>query len=408
MKNWLLGSTIKRKLTLIIMLTCSVALIVACAAILIFEHAGTRQMLKHNTQVMANVIGANSSAALSFKDKNAAKETLSALRAEPYVLSACLYNHDGQVFATYHREGTEATAPPAMGGEGATFTAATLNLFHKITFDGDVIGTVLIQSDLRLIRERLQTYLGIIGFVMVSATVVAFILSLRLQKLISGPIMHLADTANNVASQKNYSIRADKTSNDEMGVLIDRFNEMLSGIQERDAKLLLAQTDLEKRVDERTKALQLEITERGRVQDELRISRQKFETLVNSIQGVVWEADPKTFAFSFVSEQAERLLGYPRDQWISEPAFWLNRIHPDDQMLAQDFRSKGLEREKTSQFEYRMISKDDRPVWLREISTYTVENGKPVALRGVLFDITEQKQAEEELELLNKRLLDSS
>lgn len=408
MKNWLLGSTIKRKLTLIIMLTCSVALIVACAAILIFEHAGTRQILKHNTQVMANVIGANSSAALSFKDKNAAKETLSALRAEPYVLSACLYNHDGQVFATYQREGTEATAPPAMGVEGATFTAATLNLFHKITFDGDVIGTVLIQSDLRLIRERLQTYFGIIGFVMLLATLVALLLSLGLQKLISAPIMHLADTANKVASQNNYSIRADKTSADEMGVLIDRFNEMLSGIQERDAALSAAHTGLEKRVDERTKELQLEIKERSRAESELRISREKFETLVNSIQGVVWEANPQTFAFSFVSEQAEHLLGYPRDQWISAADFWPSHIHPDDQLLARNFRAQGLEQKRPSQFEYRMIAADGRAVWLREISTFTIEGGAPKALRGVLFDITEQKQAEEELELLNKRLLESS
>ncbi len=76
MKKWVFASSIKRKLTVIIMLTCSVALVVACAAILIFEHVGTRQILKHNTEVMANVIGANSSAALSFKDKSAAKETL--------------------------------------------------------------------------------------------------------------------------------------------------------------------------------------------------------------------------------------------------------------------------------------------------------------------------------------------
>ncbi|HUR44261.1 MAG TPA: CHASE sensor domain-containing protein, partial [Candidatus Saccharimonadales bacterium] len=408
MIQWLRLSTIKRKLTLIIMLTCSVALILACTAILVFEHAGTRQMLKHNTEVMANVIGANSSGALSFKDKSAAKETLAALRAEPYVLSACLYNREGEIFATYYREGTKVTTPPAVGVEGPSFGATTLNLFHKITFDGEVIGTVLIRSDLRLIEERLRTYLGIIGFVMLSATIVALLLSLRLQGLISGPIMHLADTANQVASQKNYSIRAAKISTDEMGVLIDRFNEMLSGIQERDAALSLAQTGLEKRVDERTKELQLEISERSRVEAELRVSRQKFETLVNSIQGVVWEADPITFAFSFVSEQAERLLGYPRDLWISDPSFWLSHFHPDDQQLAQNFRKKGLEKEKPSQFEYRMIAADGRAVWLREISTFTIEAGVPKALRGVLFDITEHKQAEEELELLNKRLLETS
>ena len=408
MKQWLSHSTIKRKLTLIIMITCSVALLLACAGILVFEHAGTKQMLKHNTQVMADVIGANSSAALSFKDESAAKETLAALRAEPYVLSACLYNKEGRVFATYYREGTRRTRPPPAGDEGLTFGTATLNLFHKITFDGEVIGTVLIQSDLRLIGERLQTYLGIIGCVMLSASIVAFLLSLRLQGLISGPIMHLAETANKVANQKNYSIRADKTSTDEMGVLIDRFNEMLSGIQERDAALSLAQTGLEKRVDERTKELQLEIRERSRVEAELRVSREKFETLVNSIQGVVWEADPKTSAFSFVSEQAEKLLGYPREQWSSEPDFWRSHIHPDDQLLAQNCRALGLEQARPSQFEYRMIAADGRAVWLREISTCTVKGDAVQALRGVLFDITEQKQAEEELELLHKRLLESS
>src|SRR6476646_1598636 len=172
MKNWIFGSTIKRKLTLIIMLTCSVALIVACAAILFFEHAGTRQILKHNTQVMGDVIGANSSAALSFKDKTAARETLAALRAEPYVLSACLYNQAGEVFATYYRQGTKETQPPPVREEGLTFEAATLNFCHKIRDpDGEFIGTVLIQSDLRLISERLQTYLGIIGVVMLSASV---------------------------------------------------------------------------------------------------------------------------------------------------------------------------------------------------------------------------------------------
>src|SRR5438105_2488192 len=130
MIRWLRLSTIKRKLTLIIMLTCSVALVLACAAILLFEHAGTRQLLKHNTEVMANVIGANSSAALSFKDKSAAKETLAALRAEPYVLSACLYNKAGEVFAVYYREGVKEGAPFPVREESFSFEKDTLNLFQ--------------------------------------------------------------------------------------------------------------------------------------------------------------------------------------------------------------------------------------------------------------------------------------
>jgi PAS domain S-box-containing protein len=161
-------------------------------------------------------------------------------------------------------------------------------------------------------------------------------------------------------------------------------------------------------VDERTKELQLEIGERARVEKELRDSQQKFETLVNSIGGVVWEADPRTFEFKFVSEQSERFLGFPRSEWTDDAGFWLDHIYNDDQVLAHGLRMKALQQERSAEIEYRMVAADGRIVWVREISTFIFEAGVPKALRGVLFDITEQKQAEEELEVLNKRLVESS
>jgi PAS domain S-box-containing protein len=406
--NFFARSSIKQKLMLIIMITCSVGLLLASAAILFFEVASFKQMLQRNTQVIAQVIGMNSEPALRFKDKDAAKETLGSLKAEPYVIMASVYNESGQILATYYREGVAQQIPPPRKDDGFSFEKDTLNLFHTIRFDGDIIGTVFIQSDLRVVSERLKTYMGIIAVVMLSATMVAFLLSLRLQRFISAPISHLAETANKVAQQKNYSIRATKVTSDEMGQLIDRFNEMLSGIQERDAALLRAQNGLEKRVDERTKELQLEIRERSRVESELRESQLKFETLVNSIEGVVWEADPKSFEFTFVSQQAEKLLGFARSEWTADPAFWMDHIYTDDQVLAHGLRMKALQQEKPTQIEYRMVAADGRIVWIREISTFIFENGAAQALRGVFFDITEQKQAEEELDSLNRRLLESS
>ena len=407
MIKFLIGKTIKRKLMLIIMLACSVALLLACAGILFYEIAGMRQIMRRNTEVMASVIGANSSAALFFQNSEDAQETLAALKGEPHVLAAALYTKEGKVIATYFQNGTRIDLPP-LQDEGVSFNEDRLNLFHKISWDGESVGTLFIQSDLRVIQDRVRQYLAIITVVMASSSLVAFLLSLRLQKLISVPVSNLAEVANKVASQKNYSIRASKVSDDEMGVLIDRFNEMLAGIQERDAALLRAHEDLEHRVDERTKELQLEITQRSRIEAELRLSQQKFETLVNSIEGVVWEADPKTFEFAFVSPQSEKLLGYPRTEWTMDPGFWLDHIHPDDQVLAHEIRMKGLAQEKSNQLEYRMVASDGRVVWVKEISTFTFENGAPRALRGVLFDITEQKHSEEELDLLNKRLLEST
>src|SRR5216117_941912 len=101
--NFLRDGSIKRKLMTIIMVTCTVALVLACSAILIFEMADYRSVLRRNTQVMADVIGDNSKAALSFKDKAAATDTLAALKAEPNVISACVYDKSGQPFATYFR-----------------------------------------------------------------------------------------------------------------------------------------------------------------------------------------------------------------------------------------------------------------------------------------------------------------
>jgi PAS domain S-box-containing protein len=406
--KFLSSGTIKRKLMFIIMLTCSAALMLACAAILIFEIADYRKVLRRNTEVMADVIGANSSAALTFKDNAAAGETLAALKAEPYVIAAYFYDKSGKVFANYQRDSAAPVAAPAVSDESYYFDKKSLNLFHKIRFDGEIIGTVYIKSDLKVVSERFRAYLGIIATVIISSTLLTFLLSLRLQKHISGPISHLAEIANKVANQKNYSIRATKTSEDEMGQLIERFNEMLNGIQERDAALLKAHGSLEKRVDERTKELQLEIAERTRVESALRVEQAKFESLVNSIDGVVWEASPTDFSFRFVSQQAERLLGHARSDWTSDPDFWSENLHPDDYMLARDQRLRGLSQERANHFEYRMNAADGRVVWIREISSYVVEKGEAQAVRGVLFDITEQKQAEEELELLNRRLLETS
>ncbi len=140
-----------------------------------------------------------------------------------------------------------------------------------------------------------------------------------------------------------------------------------------------------------------DITERKRAEGELRRSRREYEDLVNSIDGIVWEADAQSVRFSFVSEQAERLLGYPTALWLSEPAFWQNHIHPDDRESVLTFCATATAQKRDHEFEYRMIAADGRAVWLRDIVTVLVENNEPVKLRGVMVDITKRKRSEAEL-----------
>ncbi|MBI4674174.1 MAG: PAS domain S-box protein [Chloroflexi bacterium] len=140
-----------------------------------------------------------------------------------------------------------------------------------------------------------------------------------------------------------------------------------------------------------------DVTERKRAEEQLRQSFQKYQDLVNSIDGIVWEADAKTFQFSFVSMRAERLSGYPVEQWLNEPEFWAEHIHPDDRAWAVKFCLKATAEGQRHELDYRMIAADGRIVWLRDIVNVIMENGEPAKLHGVMIDITERKLAEEAL-----------
>ncbi|HEX8684706.1 MAG TPA: PAS domain S-box protein, partial [Ardenticatenaceae bacterium] len=131
--------------------------------------------------------------------------------------------------------------------------------------------------------------------------------------------------------------------------------------------------------------------------------REQYEELVNSINGIVWEADAQTVEFSFVSQQAERLLGYPTTRWVDEPTFWQDHMHPEDRDWAVPFCAIATEEMRPHQFEYRMFADDGRTVWLRDIVSVGIENNQPVRLRGVMIDITEQKQAQEAIEQLRRQ-----
>lgn len=135
------------------------------------------------------------------------------------------------------------------------------------------------------------------------------------------------------------------------------------------------------------------ITERKKAEEKLAKSQQRYEQLVNTIDGIVWEADAHTFEYDFVSQQAERLLGYPAERWTNEPTFWPDHIHPEDRDWAVNFCALSTAKKQDHVFEYRMIAADGRVVWLRDIVSVVVEDGRPVTLRGIMVDITENKKA---------------
>ena len=247
--------SIKRKLQLMITLTAGAALIVACSVLLTYDLASLRTGMVSDLGILAEIVGKNSTAALSFSDPKAAEDILIALRAKPHLIAACIYSIDGKPFATFRRTGTPEFKPPLPQADGSAFGPNRLVLFHRIIFAGPPIGTVYLESDLDELHTRLGGFAGIMALVVIGSSVLALILGSVLQHAISRPISHLAQTAEAVSAGKDYSIRATKRHPDEIGLLIDGFNGMLAEIERRDDELKGHRNHLEEQVAVRTQEL---------------------------------------------------------------------------------------------------------------------------------------------------------
>lgn len=248
---------IQQKLRWIIMVTSSAALLLACVAFVIYDFYQIRGSLVTDMRTLSTMIGNLTTAALKFDDANTARESLGALQNRKHIVAACIFDKDGAVFAAYVRPGLKAPpAVPSLEPPGERFGNNRFESFAPIQLEGELLGTVYLQADLEEMHLRVRQYVLIVGVVMLLSSAVALLLSSALQRLISSPIIDLAVISRRVSTQKDYSVRAVKQGQDEIGQLIDAFNEMLGQIQSRDAALQQAHDDLEKRVEERTRELQ--------------------------------------------------------------------------------------------------------------------------------------------------------
>ncbi|HEX3739287.1 MAG TPA: ATP-binding protein [Terriglobales bacterium] len=259
--------SIKRKLILMTMLTSSIALLLSSASFLIYDLISFRNLLTHDLTTQAQIIGYNSAAAMAFKDEPAATATLSALTAKGDIVSAALYSPNGQIFAHYFRdkETLPIAVPTCSADKPYRFVGQYLEVCHEVTLNGDRVGTLFLQSDMRQWSMRARRYATICLVFALVSVFLAFLVSSKLQKVISGPIMHLEDTMKIVSANKNYEVRAVKSYSDEIGSLIDGFNAMLSDIQHRDGALRGANDELQTR----TLELEEEVSQRKQAQEEL-------------------------------------------------------------------------------------------------------------------------------------------
>jgi signal transduction histidine kinase/DNA-binding NarL/FixJ family response regulator len=245
--------SIKWKLKLIIMITSAVALLFASGTLMYRNIETSRKMIRDDLSSLARVIGTNSVGAIVFYDQQTAENNLAALHAKPYVVLASIYDQNGRIFATYmHKDKKDRLTVPPVRKPGHYYEGNNLLVFNHVLRGSDVIGTVCIQFDLKGTRLETLQSAAIFAIILCIAFLIIWVLSASLQKLISNPILSLTQIARAVSEKKDFSVRAEKHAEDETGVLIDVFNDMLAGIQSRDEKLQEYREHLEEQVSSRT------------------------------------------------------------------------------------------------------------------------------------------------------------
>jgi signal transduction histidine kinase/ActR/RegA family two-component response regulator len=229
---------IRHQLTLLVTLTSGLVLILACLVLAAYDLRRAYRELEDDLVSLAQVIGSNSTAALTFDDRHAAEEILAGMKARSHIASARLYDGLGRPFATYRRVGAEEDVLPERPRPDSYRAGGTQAvLFQSVKLGKETVGTLYLKSDLAQLRSHFEGYLVVVLLVVMASMVAASAISARLQRLVSDPILRLAAAADAVAQSKDYSVRVLSAGGDELSVLTAAFNEMLSQIEHREAEL---------------------------------------------------------------------------------------------------------------------------------------------------------------------------
>ncbi len=355
-------SSIRAKLFLLVVVNASIAMLLVGLILFGYERFETRSAATRQLAILARIVADSSAAAVTFLDDRAAADTLNALRNNEDIQQAAIYTPTGQVFASYFRDtlasGNLPVTPPERG---AHFENGSLLMSQPIDFEGRSIGTVLLRESMTEVDWRLRRYMGIVAAVLLLSLALKLLLSWRMQRGITQPLADLSAVARSVSVGKDYSTRATKSSEDEIGFLVDSFNEMLNQIENREHALIE--------------------------------SDKRYALAARGSNDALWDWQLAKNEIYF-SPRWSQMLGYPETETCSDPEAWFNRIHPSDR---DRVRAEITGNNKTGEFaiEYRIRQKGGTFVWVLTRGI-VVRDGAGAAIRmaGSQTDITHGKVAD--------------
>lgn len=405
--------TIKYKLMLILMLACTIGLILAGGAFIGIEYRVISDNMIQDLLTRSAMTAENCKAALAFQDSKDAERVLQTLHVDHSVVFAGVYDKKNNLFAAYYRDNSNKIAVPPLDFNKTVykFSNRSLIVTSPIILDGSITGSVCLQSDLELIYATLRYIVVIITVVIFISLAIVFLVSIRLQKVISHPILSLTQLAKTISEKKDYSARAIKQSSDEVGLLIDAFNEMLEQIQKRDSELLFAKEGLEVKVKERTAELSKaneqmtrEIAERKNAQIKLYESEEKYRLIFDKANdGIFLMQNDK---FIDCNNRTLELFGCTREQIIGNQPYLFS---PPRQPDGRDSKEKALEKINAAlagqqqPFEW-VHTKSDGTTFYAEVMLNTFMMKEEPYILAVVRDISKRKEAEETMKKLNLEL----
>lgn len=266
--------SLRVQLILVITLTSALTLVGAFAAFLVYDLSEFKEKMANGMLIQAEIIGENTTAALLFKDAKAATESLGSLKASPEIEYARLVDAEGKTLAEFQQAGLKLT-PVTSLNPGSRFKGDHLETTRVIRSNGERVGTLAIVSNLREWKGRRDAYLSGMALVTILFVVAAALIGTYLQSIVTKPLVELSATMRDVTQSRDYSTRVANSSSQEVGVLIEGFNSMLTEIELREAELTTANQELDQRVRQRTQELELEVAERRVAEEEVRVSQRQ-------------------------------------------------------------------------------------------------------------------------------------
>ena len=389
--------TIKAKLTTIIMITSVCVLMVASTASIVSQFINLRDAMKRQHVSEAEIIGLGCQFALSFQDTRDAEAVLQRLAVKPSIAYAAVYDRDQQLFAEYHR-GNIQQDRPVFRASGVAFEAGRMNLFQPIVFHGETIGWVclLLETDQmnRLLRRDVTVALSFL----IGSILLALLLSARLQRFISEPISDLVQVITLVSKNKDFSVRAPKRTADELGLLIDGFNQMLDQIGERDRALVESKNAAEKASAELARhrdSLEQVIKDKEMAESALRKSEENYRGIfINATEGI-FQVTPEWF-FITVNPAFAELLGYENPEELIQV---INRDGVNAYLSQEDQKDAVAEMQESGMiknFEAHCFRKDGRMVHT-SINAHEVrdKDDRLLYYEGTIQDNTDRIRMEE-------------